>query len=364
MTIIYLSLLFSSLIISCSNSDSENIDDDLESTQKVNGDLEGRLFIGGDGEGWILDISTGIYNRIPGVDWENKNGTYHALADFSASSIAYNGNEFLTKITKCQKAGDDPLSGYDDCLVIYGVDGTQKQGNHLFEDILGEPKLSRDGQLMAFFYDHDKSDIDPALVIISRDFEPISAISSPGFNVSPSLSWLPDNRIVYDRQQSIYITNNKNTVGTPIVTFDENQGQPKQVTVSLDGKKIAFILQTDATFRTRTATPWIINIDGSGLRQLAQVEAGRRPSFENLAWSPDGKYIFFTHGHVAAATTTDLGLIGGGYVIPSDSNNLVLNDDHPDIIHIRSYFAMKQGRSNVELTTDFSVKEGTVAWIP
>ncbi len=352
---------------------SDDANSDNTTNGEVNDDLSGTLFIGGEDEGWKLDLQTGRYSRIPGVDWERQNqNTYPSSADLSAYPMDYDGSKFLLKVENCRRTQNANYpSRYDDCVMTYSAQG-QQQGSPgiLLQDMVGTPKLSRNGDYIAFFYDQygSGSAAELALVITDLNFSIVSAapvlVSGAYTASSPSLTWLTDNRLAYTFDEDIYLSDAAlNASSTAIATFSAAQGEPRDIAASPDGQQLAFVLQTDSSSRTVTATPWVINIDGTGLRQLARVSDGRRPSFENPTWSPDGNKILFTHGRVTAANPTDLGLQGGGYVIPADSNNILLSQD-PNVQQIRSYFGMTSGRNNSELTTDFDIDEGPIAWLP
>jgi len=60
--------------------------------------------------------------------------------------------------------------------------------------------------------------------------------------------------------------------------------------VSPDGQKIVFVVrQTDFQANCGRDDLWLINLDGSGLRQLTTHPSGSRQP----RWSPDGKWIYF-----------------------------------------------------------------------
>ncbi|MEW8442190.1 MAG: hypothetical protein AB2689_28940, partial [Candidatus Thiodiazotropha taylori] len=67
-----------------SGEDGENPPNSIVDDSNINSSLCGKIFIGNDGYGsWILDLRTGHYSKIPGVEWED-NDDYHHSAEFSA----------------------------------------------------------------------------------------------------------------------------------------------------------------------------------------------------------------------------------------------------------------------------------------
>jgi hypothetical protein len=366
------SALFSlAILISCGGGGSSSnavSGDDTDAGANINGNLEGKLFIGGFGEGWLLDLQTGRYDRIPGVDWENESG-FFAGADFRAYPIAYDGSVILAEIDDCLLDNSERF----DCLVRYSDTG-DRLGDlfQLPKEIRGVSKLSGDGDYIAFFYDSSFSQNELRLLITDLDLNLVSETyiyDGPYTASSPSLTWLPDNRLAYTFNETIYVLGVALDAGTGdiLAQFSAEEGEPRQIAANPDGTKLAFVLQTGGTYRTSRATPWVIDTDGTnrqGLRQLARVKEGSFPSFQFPAWSPDGTRLFIAHGSVKAESPTDLGLLGGGYVIDADSDRILLNDENPDVIQILSYFGMTSGRTDSELTTNLDIREAPVAWIP
>ncbi|MEW8437530.1 MAG: hypothetical protein AB2689_05175, partial [Candidatus Thiodiazotropha taylori] len=80
--ILILNLVFIILATACGGGGGG--DDTNPSPDKTSNSMSGRIFIGNDGYGsWILDLQTGHYSKIPGVEWED-NDDYHHSAEFSA----------------------------------------------------------------------------------------------------------------------------------------------------------------------------------------------------------------------------------------------------------------------------------------
>ena len=113
----------------------------------VNPNLTGKLFLGGEGEGWLLDLQQSTYSRVPGVDWEGTSGMFPGLANFSSFPLAFDGRKHLTLIENCRRSSNPKWpSRFDDCLAVYS-NGANRVEKTLpfFQDIIGQPKLSRDG---------------------------------------------------------------------------------------------------------------------------------------------------------------------------------------------------------------------------
>ena len=131
------------------------------------------------------------------------------------------------------------------------------------------------------------------------------------------IDWLPDGRLVFARD---------NAMGSPLVTFSEEQGLPRQLAVSPDGQRLAFTLATDTHFSYTRGTTWVVDIDGQNLHQLTDLPIDNDPS-----------------------TTVDDPVINW----PTSARQLV------------SYYNMTLGHDNPEmvLETDFS-DEGGFVWLP
>jgi len=98
--------------------------------------------------------------------------------------------------------------------------------------------------------------------------------------------------------------------------------------VSPDGKTIAFILRkTDLEANKGRTDIWLVNVDGSGLKQLTTDPAGDW----NPRWSPDGKSLFFVSARSGSSQIWRIGLAGGEAErvaeLPFDADNLVVSHD-------------------------------------
>lgn len=119
-------------------------------------------------------------------------------------------------------------------------------------------------------------------------------------------TWHPlESIIIYERR---YIVEGGVTIGDSLFEYDININQEKITTVltetnrsnsyfrfSLDGTQIAFVSQA----KDSGPKLWIMNADGSELRQLSHKERGIQDQdggiLDNISWSPDGFEIIFTH---------------------------------------------------------------------
>ncbi|MBU8898919.1 S9 family peptidase [Corallococcus sp. H22C18031201] len=78
--------------------------------------------------------------------------------------------------------------------------------------------------------------------------------------------------------------------------------------VSPDGKQVAFVLRTTDMEANRGRTDlWLVNLDGSGLRQLTS----HPDSDDQPVWSPDGKSLFFLSSRGGSSQVWRLPVDGG-----------------------------------------------------
>jgi WD40 repeat protein len=352
-----------------SGSDDPNIPSHNSS---VNGSITGRLFMGGDMVGpWILDFTTGHYSTIPGVNWED-NQNYHHSAEFSAYPT-HDGQEFLETIEDCEYLGNFE---YRDCLVIHDVHGDIKQTFFVPSQTYGPARLSRDGMFIAVpIRDNQSGVYEPTkLVLYTRDG---SYLDTSVHEVeSLNFDWLPDNRLLYASDKSLYVTDVASAQGYLWHTFDENEGEPGQLAVSPDGSRLAFVLETYENTTAIFGSVYVINFDGGRYAQLASVPGANDqnqsttddPIINHPTWSPDGNWIAVIEGNVAIDDPTP-GVRSPGstlYVVPSDKENVLLTiDGSSDAIPIYSYFdETLTGPENAELSARFTSRaSGGFAWL-
>ncbi|NJN79997.1 MAG: hypothetical protein HC797_05750 [Anaerolineales bacterium] len=163
------------------------------------------------------------------------------------------------------------------------------------------PVWSPDGKYIAFasakgkrtfktdFYDPFYSYLNKAYEIYRMEVDGSNMLLLSG-NTENCLSpnWSPDGKkiaFVCSRDKpAIYVAN---ADGTNIFRLSENDSACFSPTWSSEGKEIAFFCDQDVE-----AVPsiiYIINADGSGLRELAQL-----PNVGSVIWSPNGEFILIT----------------------------------------------------------------------
>lgn len=346
----------------------------------VNSGLTGRLFVNTRDKGVMVDLATGMVSSIPTLPW-SKTSNYLDGTKYTALPNS-TGDEFVLKASDCEyHSGADILERSRDCLSTVDTSGKTINRIAIYTSICCNAKYSVDGNYIAFMHMDDRYEFPSAeLYITDRYLQQNishSAIEpSSGYNSGllwRGFDWTKSGQIVYVYDKTIYITAPYTTVGTPIYTIplgqnnsDEYLSSPK---VSPNGAKIAFRRMTSANQLIEQGNVWVMNVDGTDPHQLVYSpgyvnEDGNEVSayqvYNDLAWSPDGKYILVQEG----GTSGDLvsgpaGASDNIYAIPSDSRSVALNDKGQNgIIKIRTYF-----ESPDKLTYRFEPEYGTITWL-
>ncbi|MGD9368255.1 MAG: hypothetical protein PVH87_21325 [Desulfobacteraceae bacterium] len=146
------------------------------------------------------------------------------------------------------------------------------------------------------------------------------------------------------------------------------KGKLGSIEVNSSSDKIVFTIVTGGTLVSTHATPWIVNIDGTGLRRLAvPTSASPPPSITSPKWSPDGKWILLKEGAFTGATYHNPGSSGYAYLVPAQNtgNPFVLSIDSakrsPEVFFLNRYESVRSNPSGRIVNKHFSA---TVSWIP
>jgi Tol biopolymer transport system component len=112
-----------------------------------------------------------------------------------------------------------------------------------------------------------------------------------------------------DGNSEIYLMNADGTGQTPLTNSPDWKTQP---TWSPDGRQIAFLTQNGGSF----CSIYVMNADGTNIRQVTTLSTGVYDIEHGLSWSPDGRKIAFND-------STDIFTINDIFTIEIDGTNLV-----------------------------------------
>jgi hypothetical protein len=280
-------------------------------------------------------MATGKYTVIPNTNWREQKQRYPlagGMADFYAYPVDYDRSEFIVEARNCKRSGDVLAPNFT-CIAMQDMNGNYLgQFDVLYKITSSSIKMSRDKQHLALFRRVGQSvSSDEWFEIYDRHGKLIS-----DKKLEPrSFAWLPNGRIVYTKGRSFYFTKEPDSNGPTTqadealtITLPDNlEGRPGQIAVSSDGTQLAFSLITKITVgryplfeETMDSIPYIMNVDGTGIRQLATTLNTdiSEPRINSPKWSPDGRWILVREGNFAGTTG------GGGQVLGKPGNFYLL----------------------------------------
>ncbi|MEJ2622040.1 MAG: hypothetical protein P8163_17840 [Candidatus Thiodiazotropha sp.] len=352
-------LLITIVLSSCGGGDGgggeQPNDDDNDTPPSVdnnlNNDLAGRLYISD--RGVFLDLSTGSITEI--------------ASDDSYISPSLDGTEYIEIIKKHHVLDDD------ECWSDIGIDRIAIRDVNtnllldsfdLYEHVWSIPDLSPDKQAVALLWANDKGCPDDAKDLLTVFDRKGNIISQTNMEVRTH-DWLPDNRLAYFIDDTLYISSAAYQVnGQAILSVNHLAGKPARLRVNPQGTKIVFEMVTGGpgsfleTASYRYATVWMVNADGSDLHLYAtsrhEVDSSGNadePKINNPVWSLDGENILLTEGYFSGiAGVTDpfdlnpegelfipLGVYGLTYILPTTASDIRLppnNDIHGAILSV------------------------------
>jgi len=313
------------------------IDDPIPSMDNINPKLSGRIYVmsGAGAFGKILILDTGEYINIPGLEEWDSNDAYTGIA-FVSVFPNQDASTTLETVQNCKPRSKSGLVK-DDCIIVHNDKGVITSDLSILQDIKNTARISYGGEHIAFAYEkyNDYKNISLRIYDLMGDLISVNNLNEQypdSFDV-PEFDWLPDDRLVYAFEQSIYITTPYDTNGAVLKTFTKEQGEPIDLMVSPDGTKLAFAMRTDGSSQIRNVgTVWVMSIENpDDLQELAFVPNDDTPSITDPVWSPDGRWIMVVEGrfnvitgppyrHPGVDTTPIL------YAVPSDGVRVKLSE--------------------------------------
>jgi len=222
-------------------------------------------------------------------------------------------------------AGGDEFVAYDsvrrysdgeDDLITFDATLEATDSVAVARSLHGTPKVSPDGSLIAMYWsdeENGESFTRPSMTIFDREGAVLERNPS-----ATSFAWAPDGRLVFAEGDTVYIGNELGQQGRVIAELD---GDPYNLAVSPDGSKIAFNLSGLAS---EEAHIWVMNIDGSGLRQLTDSSTNEM----DPQWIGDGSWLLARQG-----VSDDIQGANGCprlYAVPTDESETIELEDSED----------------------------------
>lgn len=212
-----------------------------------------------------------------------------------------------------------------------------------------------------------------SLYVVNPDGSGQQQLISPSY-LFPAASWSPDGtKIAFSQDQALWVMNADGTNKTKILDVPAG-GDPSW---SPDGSKLVFYKYINPSDGSEGYDLYIINIDGTGLRQLTNNRSTTATDV-SPAWSPNGQKIAFIRYATAVGSSAIpkiyvINADGSGVRQLSDSNSNTLDYDpdwSPDstkIVFNRStsqssgIYVMNADGSNVK---QISASGSQPAWSP
>jgi hypothetical protein len=291
--------------------------DGQQTNNQVNPGLTGYLFPEDDGEGvYLINASTGLATHIPNTDWENQDEVFPlGIVQFAKTPLISSHDRFVVNANRCRSY---TLAVNISCILVQDLQGNYLSEFDVLYDVWGPVRLSFDGQYFAFFRTFSIHDESLEIYNLNGDL-----ISGDNSLTSRSFQWLPDgsNRIVYPKDgRRFYFTKPLSTdEDYYLILPDELVGDIYDFDISPEGTQIVFTLATEVTqFSSVQAKAYLMNIDGSNIRLLADVPEGESGYISDPTWSPDGNWILLKEGYSAGQDDTVPGTSGYLYIVPSE----------------------------------------------
>lgn len=331
----FLSILLITVLTSgCGGSDSSlNPQAPPSSTDILNPDLSGKLLLMGGAAwltpgAWTMDMATGKYIPIPKTNWEHddydEQFSFINRSYIDITSPGYDSSSFLVVVSSSLV----DLNGTT-VIVKQSMNGDYLDKFVVLRGSVNRPvKMSPDGQYVALF-----RVLDPLRDTRFEIYDWSGALVSSKKMSNRHFSWLPpDGHLVYTEWRSLHFTAPNSVESERYLTLPDDfpEGWIGEFSISPDGTRLVFSLVTErgGVFSEYTnAEPYIMNIDGTGLRKLATTpHAGTVESkINNPKWSPDGRWILvetdrYTSTTPPSGATPDTfpGDPGTVYVLPSE----------------------------------------------
>jgi hypothetical protein len=254
-------------------------------TPIVNLNVSGKLYYEAPGNYIELDLATGVETLL------RKNGL--------GMNVSLDGTEMVmtNRFVSLLSVGD-----FREELVIFDRQGTAITRFFRTEGFSGTPHLSPDKTKIISEWSNTNVG-DPVNVAIGTVFSRSGAVLKRYSGYS-AYAFFTDGRILMSKGDSLYIASA--ALGEPVFLKSFVGDRPRGIRISPDGSKIALTLYgpgIDPTSAVNYPHVWMMNVDGSNLRQLTTSNSN-----DDVGdFSPDSKSLIVSQGISYAS-------IGPGYV--------------------------------------------------
>ncbi len=285
----------------------------------INPGTAGKLFMTSPDSYIEFDLATGI-SRV----MRRKGGAFRPSLD---------GQEFVlvNRFVAGQAASDDREE-----LVFFGRDGRSSSRFLAANGFGGAPMLSPNKQYVLVEW-HSIDSGDAGGVSVPTVFTRDGSIVRRFVDYDGVYAWFPNGEILLSRGDSFFRASATGTAPPQLIASVPGES-PSGLTLSPDGTRIAF---TIGNFTILENTTWIINADGTGLREVAKTGPGAS-SITPHSFSPDGQQLLVSEGINFASVGPGFAVAGCAelYVVPLNlSAPLVISPDSPaPAIKLRSVF--------------------------
>jgi WD40 repeat protein len=263
----------------------------------LNQGLVGKLFMTSPNAYIEFDLQTGVSRIL-----REKTGEMSASADGQELALVNRRPPDTTVFDRLEE------------VVFFGRDGRQSARFLKEEGFGGRPLISPDKQhVLVEWHSIDLGDDGGVSVptVFRRDGSILKRFTGYG-----GYAWLPDGRILLTRNDAIFVTSL--SANSPSLLRRFPGDTPLFVTPSPDGTRISFTLGDAGVLKNHT---FIMNIDGTGLRQVSTSDTNDAPA----DFSPDGNSLLIGQGSNFAIIGPGFAAAGCAelYVVPLNITSVV-----------------------------------------
>ncbi|MEJ2621934.1 MAG: hypothetical protein P8163_17280 [Candidatus Thiodiazotropha sp.] len=342
------------LMVSCGGGDKQ----DSEDKEVLNPGLSGKFFMS---TNTLLNAAFGDYVEIPDTCDQGLTEEFSQARDTSTYPIQQNGEWF---IFVAREGGRSYI-----CVQSFS-------GDVIFDVELPVEvelvNLSQDGAYLAVTRSSDGESLEADLLEIYT-IEGVALGSTSlgsGYSNMSYVYWLRDNRLVYHKGRSFFITKPALMEVDYQIDLDDYELLPdtgrfiNHWAISPDDRRIAFTLTRDL-FTTDVIQLLVMDLDGSNLTVQATVtdEGDGYVVFYPL-WSPDGEWIFTEVGIQPMIKPYKFTYF---YLIPAnnpDTHYLIDEDDEERSPEIRKVWRKRQVTEYGEEITSEGFWFDWLYWLP